>query len=109
MGWNKSISTYISSHFQGRTNVQYYINEVLHPIVIVPFFPQDHGDLQVCQQDNARTHIAPATQAFSQQQELYITFSWDSVPNEHIWDEIRRRLYQRKDVANIAQFATVIQ
>ena len=85
---------------QGNLTAQYYINEVLAP-VLVPLL-QHHGNNRrlIFQQDNARAHIARITRNYLTQHGIYI-LEWPAVsPDinciEHLWDELGRRLRRRQ-------------
>ena len=75
---------------------QRYIDEVLTPVVVPVFAGQRQ---MVYQHDNARTHMALATQAFLAQHNI-TTMDWPALspdlnPIEHLWDEIQRMINQR--------------
>ena len=74
-------------------NAHRYINQMLVPHVL-PFFANNPG--AILQQDNARPHVARATQAFLQANNIPVmpwpALSPDLNPIEHYWDEIGQRL-----------------
>ena len=83
-------------HGRGLT-ARCYINQVLRPHV-VPFFTQHPGSL--FQQDNARVHSAFLTQNFLQANEIHVldwpALSPDLAPTEHLWNELGRRIHNRR-------------
>ena len=85
--------------FDRNVNAQVYVNQVLADVV-VPFmqnnFPHGDGTLQ---QDGARPHTARVTQQFPAQHNINVlewaAMSPDMSPLEHLWDELKRRVYAR--------------
>ena len=84
--------------FDRNVNAQVYVNQVLADVV--PFmqnnFPHGDGTLQ---QDGARPHTARVTQQFLAQHNINVLewagISPDMSPLEHLWDELKRRVYAR--------------
>ena len=72
---------------EGNLTSRRYIDEV-EPVV-VPFL-QNHANLMLCQQDNARPHSARLTTDFLGQNNVQVlpwpAFSPDLSPIEHLWD-----------------------
>ena len=83
--------------FDRNVNAQVYVNQVL---AVVPFmqnnFPHGEGTLQ---QNGARPHTARVTQQCPAQHNINVlewaAISPDMSPIEHLWDELRRRVYAR--------------
>ena len=85
--------------FNRNVNANLYVNEVLTDIV-VPFmqdnFPEGNGILQ---QDGAKPHAAIVTPQFIADYNISL-LNWASMsPDmsliEHVWDELKRRVYDR--------------
>jgi len=87
--------------FDRNVNAPVYVNQALADVV-VPFmqnnFPHCDGTLQ---QDGARQHTARVTQQFLTQHNTndnvldWAAMSPDMSPIEHVWDELKRRVYAR--------------
>ena len=75
---------------EGNLASRRYIVEVLESIV-VPFI-QNHADVTLYQQDNARPHSARLTTDFLGQNNLQVlpwpAFSPDLSPLKHLWDQL---------------------
>lgn len=85
--------------FDRNVNANTYINDVLRPVVL-PFFRQHFvrgGDK--LQHDGARPHTAQITRNFLAQHAINVldwpALSPDMSPIEHVWDELKRRVYTR--------------
>lgn len=85
--------------FDRNVNAQTYVNDVLAPVV-VPYMNrhfQGHGTLQ---QDNARPHTARLTENFLARNHINVldwpAMSPDMAPIEHLWDELKRRIYEHQ-------------
>jgi transposase len=84
--------------FDRNVNAQTYVQDVLTPAV-VPYINQHfhgHGTLQ---HDNARPHTARVTRNFLAANHINVldwpAMSPDMSPIEHLWDELKRRIYAR--------------
>ena len=70
---------------EGNLTARRYIDEVLEPVVVP--FPQNHADITLYQQDNARL-----TSGFLGQNNVQVlpwpAFSPDLRPIEHLWDQL---------------------
>lgn len=81
----------------GNITARRYIDQILHPHMI-PFM-QQHRDVTVFQQDNARPHSARVTQAYLQAQGVHVlpwpAYSPDMNPIEHLWDYLGRQVANR--------------
>lgn len=76
-----------------------YRDEIVIPHVL-PFL-QRQGRNMTFQQDNARPHVARVVTGFLAQQNVSV-LPWPAVspdlsPIEHVWDEMKRRLRQRRN------------
>ena len=84
---------------------QRYIDQILRPYLL-PFL-QDHPDVTIFQQDNARPHAARLTTAFLQTHNVevmeWMPYSPDLSPIEHLWDELERRIARRNQRPNNRQ------
>jgi len=82
---------------QGILNARRYIDEVLEPHM-VPFMEQ-HQDLAIFQQDNARAHSARLTMNFLNENNINVmewpAFSPDLSPIEHLWDQLGQGIQRR--------------
>lgn len=82
---------------EGNLNARRYIDEVLEPCVI-PFLEQ-HQDVGILQQDNARPHAARITTAYLHENNVNVmqwpAFSPDLSPIEHLWDQIGQLILRR--------------
>lgn len=81
----------------GNLTAARYINEILTPHLI-PFMEQ-HPELSIFQQDNARPHAARLTRAFLEENEVpvmeWVPYSCDMSPIEHLWDILGKRVALR--------------
>ena len=79
---------------QGNPTGVGYRDQILRPVVI-PFL-QRHGPGLTFQQDNARPHTARVAMDFLHHNNVMLlpwpAISPDLSPNEHVWDEMERRL-----------------
>ena len=83
---------------EGNLTSRRYIDEVLEPVVM-PFL-QNHADVTLYQQDNARPHSTRLTTDFLGQNNVQVlpwpAFSPDLSPIEHLWDQLGRRVFNRQ-------------
>ena len=91
---------------EGNLTARHYIDKVLEPVV-VPCF-QNHADVTLYQQDNARPHSARLTSDFLGQNNVQVlpwpAFSSDLSPKEHLWDQLGRRMFDgRRHIHNRQQ------
>ena len=91
---------------EGNLTSRWYIDEVLEP-VLVPFL-QNHADVTLYQQDNARPHSARLITDFLGQNNVQVlpwpAFSPDLSPIKHLWDQLGRRVFNsRHNVHNRQQ------
>ena len=91
---------------EGNLTSRRYIDEVLEPVV-VPFL-QNHADVTLYQQDNARPHSARLTTDFLGQNNVQVlpwpAFSPDLSPIEHLWDQLGCRVFDgRHNIHNRQQ------
>ena len=85
--------------FDRNVNANTYIQNVLQPVV-VPFMRQHFRGRGQFQQDNAPAHNARLTTNFLQRNNINV-MNWpakspDMSPIENLWDELGRRVYQRR-------------
>lgn len=90
----------------GNLTAQRYVDEILRTHA-VPFM-QNHADVTLYQQDNARPHSARLTTDYLAQQNINVlrwpAFSPDISPIEHFWDQLGQRVYRgRQPPANRQQ------
>ena len=80
---------------EGNLTSRRYIDEVLETAVVL--FLQNHADVTLNQQDNARPHSARLTTDFLGQNNVQVlpwtAFSPDLSPIEHLWDQLGRRVF----------------
>ena len=86
----------------GNMTAQWYIDEVLRPVV-VPMFRQRPG--LTSQHDNARPHVAHVTRNFLNNNNIDV-LQWpanspDCNPIEHIWDVLGQRYPQPRNVQEL--------
>ena len=84
--------------FDRNMNANTYINDVIQPVVI-PFFERHFRGGGILQQDGARPHTARLTMNFLAQNGINVldwpAMSPDMSPIEHVWDDLKRRVYAR--------------
>ena len=81
----------------GNLTSQRHIDKILRPVVI-PFL-NEHRDVTLFQQDNARPHSAQATQNFLRSNNVCVmpwpACSPDLSPIEHLWDQLKSAIARR--------------
>ena len=80
---------------EGNLTSRLYIDKILEPVV-VPFF-QNHADITLCQQDNARPYSARLITDFLGQNNVQVlpwpAFSPDLSPIKRLWDRLGHRMF----------------
>ena len=93
----------------GNSNAMRYCNEIVQP-TLLPFLRQGHAT--ICQQDNARCHVARHTLNFLQSNNVNVldwpARSHDISPIEHLWNHLGRRVRERNDVYNVRDLERVL-
>ena len=83
----------------GTLTARRYNDGILNPVLLPLLGRQRHNQNLIFQQDNARPHSARVTQDFLRQHGVNV-MDWPAVspdmnPNEHMWDELGRRVRER--------------
>lgn len=96
----------------GNLTAARYVNQVLESTYLP--FRNDHPEVHILQQDNARPHTARVTMDYLQQHNVEVlpwpAYSPDLSPIEHLWDQLGRRLSRRTPApANRQQLITALQ
>ena len=94
---------------KGNLNAQGYINQILQPEAV--HFLQRHGPA-ILMHDNAKPHVARIYRQFLNRNNvnvlLWPAVSPDTIPFEHIWDYLSRKVRARGNVHNLTDLENAI-